>query len=748
MPKRPSFSSFKKDKDFNFIFITVDTLRADRLHCYGFEEIETPTIDLFAERGIMFENCIATTPLTLPSHTSIFTGTLPLYHGVRDNGGFLVPPKLDTMAELFKTKNYKTSAFVAAFVLESKWGLDQGFDYYFDNFDLSQFQRISLASVQRPANEVMDEALTWLEENKGDQFFTWIHLYDPHTPYEPPPPFDKKYANRPYAGEIAFTDSQLGRLWDFLESNQLVDNTFLIFAADHGESLGEHRESTHGFFVYQEAIAVPLIFVTPFPELQGLSSSQVVSLVDIMPTVLEMEDLSIPDQVQGESLLPLFFDQDRLPGDLAYSETFYPRFHFGWSELKSVQNERYKLILSPDMELYDLIEDPDEAQNLAASHAGVLSRLSREAKNFIEKYSQGALEMDITKIDEETMEKLAALGYIGSFSDSASLEGKELANPKDKIIVFNQLSKAREMGMEGKAEEAAAIIKGIIADDPDIIDAYFSLGNVYFKNGEYEEAIRYFREALDRKPDDTFTIINIANALRRMEKFDEAEAFIIENLEKGISDSQLFFILGGMKVIQGKDEEAIGYYKETLALNAASAASHAALAMLYLKNEDLVNAEKHVHKVLEINPKMNNAYFNLAQLLEKKGELSLAKEAYSKELENSPNHFKSSFNLSRLFRMTEQVLEEENYLNRTIEINPDFPLAYFYLGRIYLNRGERYEEAISLIKKGIELKPDNKDLPLGYFLLADLYNRTGNNAKSLEYALKGKELAQKISKKP
>lgn len=747
-PKRPSFSSFKKDKDFNFIFITVDTLRADRLHCYGFEEIETPTIDLFAERGIMFENCIAPTPLTLPSHTSIFTGTLPLYHGVRDNGGFLVPPELDTMAELFKTKDYKTSAFVAAFVLESKWGLDQGFDYYFDNFDLSQFERISLASVQRPANEVMDEALSWLEDNKGDQFFTWIHLYDPHTPYEPPPPFDKKYLNRPYAGEIAFTDSQLGRLWDFLESNKLVDNTFLIFVADHGESLGEHRESTHGFFVYQAAIAVPLIFVTPFPELQGLSTSQVVSLTDILPSVLEMEDLPIPDQVQGKSLLPLFFDQDRSPGDLAYSETFYPRFHFGWSELKSVQNERYKLILAPEMELYDLIEDPNEGQNLAASHADVLSRLSRDANNFIEKYSQGALEMDMTKIDEETMEKLAALGYIGSFSDSSSLEGKELANPKDKIVVFNQLSKAREMGMKGKAEEAAAIIKGIIADDPDIIDAYFSLGNVYFKKGEYEEAIRYFREALDRKPDDTFTIINIANALRRMEKFDEAEAFIIENLEKGISDSQFFFILAGMKVIQGKDEEAIRYYKETLALNAASAASHSALAMLYLKNEDLVNAEKHVFEVLEINPKMNNAHFNLAQLLEKKGDLSLAKEAYSKELENFPNHFKSSFNLSRLFRKTNQVLEEENYLNRTIEINPDFPLAYFYLGRIYLNRGEKFQEAISLIKKGIELKPDNKDLPLGYFLLADLYNRIGNETKSLEYALKGQELVQKISDKP
>ena len=219
---------------------------------------------------------------------------------------------------------------------------------------------------------------------------------------------------------------------------------------------------------------------------------------------------------------------------------------------------------------------------------------------------------------------------------------------------------------------------------------------------------------------------------------------IIENLEKGISDSQLFFILAGMKVIQQKEEKAIEYYKKCLALNAASAASHAALAMLYLEKEDLVNAEKHVYKVLEINPKMNNAHFNLAQLLEKRGDTSLAKEAYRKELDNSPNHFKATFNLSRLFRKTNQVLEEETYLNRTIEINPDFPMAYFYLARIYLNRGEKYSEAISLVEEGIGKKPEDKDLALGYFLLADLFNRIGNNAKSLEYAQKGQELAQKI----
>lgn len=533
-PKRPSFSSFKKGKEFNYILITVDTLRADRLHCYGFDSIETPTIDRFASHGIKFETCIAQTPLTLPSHTSIFTGTLPLYNGVRDNGAFLVPPELVTLTELFKEKGYHTSAFVAAYVLDSKWGLDQGFDTYFDNFDLSRFQKVSLASVQRPANEVMDEALAWLEKKKEEKFFTWIHLYDPHTPYEPPPPFDKKYQNRPYLGEIAFTDSQLDRLWKFLEENNLLDKSFVVFASDHGESLGEHRESTHGFFVYQEAIHVPLIFITPFERYQGLASSQIVSLIDIMPTVLEMAEIPVPSQIQGKSLLPIFFEPRKSAKTIAYAETFYPRFHYGWSELKCIQNERYKLILAPDAELYDLLEDPDEKKNLASSQRKIYKQLKAEAEDFIAKHSENALEMDYHKIDEETREKLAALGYIGSFTDSSKLEGKKLANPKEKIVIFNMLSRAREMGLAGEVDKAVKIIKNIIADDPDITDAYFALGNIYFKQENYKEAIVHFKESLERKPDDTFTIINIANAYRRMGKQDEAEKFLLENIKKEI----------------------------------------------------------------------------------------------------------------------------------------------------------------------------------------------------------------------
>jgi len=739
---RPDFTRLRGEKDFNVILITLDTTRADRLGCYGFSRIETPTLDALAARGIKFENCIAQTPLTLPSHSSLFTGTLPCFHGVRDNGGFILPEELTTMAEVFKGGGYSTAAFIGAYVLDSKWGLNQGFDYYYDRFDLSKFEKISLGSVQRPANEVIDEALRWLGENKDSKFFAWIHLYDPHTPYEPPPPFAEKYPQNPYVGEIAFVDSELSRLGRFLEENSLNESSFLIIAGDHGESLGEHREAAHGFFIYQEAVHVPLIFVMPIPRFKGLSAPAVVSLVDVMPTVLEMAGLPVPREVQGESLVPFFFRPAADPDRYAYSETYYPRFHYGWSELKGFQNKRYKLIIAPQKELYDLAADADEMRDLSSVEAGVLARLDAAAKNFIAEHSQNAHQLDFRKIDPETREKLAALGYIGSFTDSKKLEGKVLANPKEKIVVFNELSRAREMGMDGRVDEAIDVIKGIIATDPEINDAYFSIGNILFKARKFKEAISYFEQALERKPDDTFCVMNIANCHLNMGRPAEGEAFVIDYLKKGFSDPQLYFLLGTLTFLQEKYDEALKYYGECLSFNSDSAASHNAMAAIFILRDDLPSAEKHLDSAMAINPNLINLNYNRAELLEKQGKSQEAAEAYRRELELSPYHFKASFNLSRLCRMTGRVDDEERYLRLTMEINPDFPLSYFYLARLYLNRGQDFEEAIRLTNRGIELRPDPKNLPLGYFLLADLYSRLGNTKRASEYARKGQELGR------
>jgi arylsulfatase A-like enzyme/predicted Zn-dependent protease len=740
-PKGADFVSLRKGRDLNVIIITLDTARADGLACYGCQDVQTPTIDRFAARGVRFERCYAQTPLTLPSHTTLMTGTLPLFHGVRDNGGFLVPQKLVTLAELFKDKGYETGAFIAAYVLDSKWGLNQGFDTYFDKFDLNKFQRVSLETVQRPANEVMDEALPWLEKKKDKKFFTWIHLYDPHSPYEPPPPFDKQYATHPYLGEIAFADSQLHRLWQFLETNNLLENSLIVFAGDHGESLGEHEEKTHGFFVYQSDIHVPLIIVTPFPKLQGIVSPEVGGLVDVLPTVCEMAGLPIPGEVQGKSLVPAFYGRRRTGPSLVYSETYYPRFHFGWSDLKSVQNARYKLILAPVPELYDIAADPHEEKNLVYLQKKVYEDLNAEAEAFIQKSSRNAYEMDTSRVDQETREKLSALGYVGSFTDPAKLKGKTLANPKEKIAVFNELSRAREIGMNGKPDEAIKIIQGIIATDPDITDAYFSIGSIYIQEQKYGEAIDYFKQVLDRKPDETFAALNITRSYERMGKLEEAEHFALDYLQKGFEEPQLYFMLGNMNFLQKKYDLAIPYYEKCLSLNTESAGSCDTLAAIYIVKGDLARAEEYLRKALELNPRLPNVHYRIAWIAEKQGRLQEAEAEYVNELQISPQHFKALYNLARVYQTTGNIEKELETLKRCLEADPKFPLTYFYLARLYLVRGERTQEAIDFVKKGLDLKPDPSELPLGYFLLADLYKRVGDNVRSRECAEKGQALA-------
>ncbi len=727
---------------FNFILITVDTLRADRLRCYGFKDIETPMIDELAKRGVKFDHCIAPTPLTLPSHTTILTGTLPLFHGVRDNGGFLVPPELTTIAEVFHEAGYHTAAFVGAYVLDSRWGLNQGFDSYFDQFDLSKFEKISLSMVQRPANEVIDHALKWLENKKDSPFFLWIHLYDPHTPYDPPAFWAQKYTGHPYLGEIAFTDHEISRLWNFLEKNLLLPSTIIVFTADHGESLGEHKEATHGFFLYEGAIHVPLIFTTPFPEFQGISVKATVSLADIMPTVLEMAGLSLPPSIQGKSLLSYFQNPNKSKRNFVYSETFYPRLHFGWSELRCLQDGRWKLIIAPEPELYNLEIDPKERNNLAFKETKILTRMEKEARRYIQRYSQNAFESNLGQIDEETRERLAALGYISSFVDLRTTSGKKLANPKDKIDVFNDLSRAREIGMEGKAEEAISIIEKIISSDPYISDAYFTLGNIYFRIGQFERAIDNFRQALALKPDDVFAAINIANCYLQLNQVGEAEKFLLEFINKGFPDSQIYFLLGNIKFFEQKYEEAIKYYQECLNLNPNSASAYNALGAVYFQLGEITKAEENLNQALKFNPELTNVNYNLAQVFEARGMIDKAIEFYQEELKHSPKHFKAAFNLARLYRLKNNNLEEEKLLRLCLEIEPNFPLTYFYLARIYLNRQERLEEAQDLVRRGIELNPSPKDLALGYFILADIYNRLGNNSLSLEYARRGQEISQ------
>src|SRR5713226_2961111 len=321
----------------NVVVITIDTLRADHLGCYGYKQIRTPNIDALAAEGARFERAYTPVPVTLPAHTVIFTGAYPMLSGMHDFAANKLSPTQPTLASVLKEQGYTTGAVIGSAVLDSRLGLNHGFDFYYDHFDFNRLQESNLDEMERPGNVVADVTLDWLGKNYQKKFFLWMHLYDPHYPYRPPPPYRDEYKDRLYDGEIAFADAQVGRLIRFLKSKGLYGNTLIVLSGDHGESLGEHGEKTHGFFIYNATLHVPLLIHLP-----GAAPPRVVpdpvSLADLMPTVLQTLNLDIPSQVQGRSLLPLLNSKTKAREEARslYAETFLPRLHFNWSELRGV----------------------------------------------------------------------------------------------------------------------------------------------------------------------------------------------------------------------------------------------------------------------------------------------------------------------------------------------------------------------------------------------------------------------------
>ena len=334
----------------NVLLVTIDTLRPDYLHCYGYAQIETPSIDSLAAQGIRFEQAYTPVPITLPSHTVM-----------HDFSGNNLNSEQATLATVLRARGYDTGAVIAAAVLDRRFGLNRGFDFYYDNFNFGRLSEANLDLMERPANEVVDQALKWLAKPRNAPFFLWVHLYDPHHPYNPPPPFNRLYKENLYAGEIAFADTQLGRLLAYLKQHAAYNHTLVVLSGDHGEGLGEHGEKTHGFFTYNSTLHVPLI-IKPSVNSKFINPliKRGVSLVDLMPTVLGLLNIPIPPKVQGKNLAMMLLRGDEMEPSPLYSETYLPRIHFNWSELRGLSAKNYHFIDAPKPELYDISSDPGE----------------------------------------------------------------------------------------------------------------------------------------------------------------------------------------------------------------------------------------------------------------------------------------------------------------------------------------------------------------------------------------------------
>jgi arylsulfatase A-like enzyme/Tfp pilus assembly protein PilF len=714
----------------NLVVVTLDTTRADRIGVYGHQSAaQTPVFDRLARDGTLFEQAMASAPLTLPSHATMFTAQFPPAHGVRDNGGFFLAPSATTLAEHLRSTQVRTGAFVGAFVLDSKWGLDQGFEHYADDFDLSKARGSSIGSVQRPANEVVDLALPWLETVKHQRFFAWLHFYDPHTPYAPPPPFAERYAGRPYEGEIAFTDAQLGRVIEFLESNGLLERTVIAVLADHGEGLGDHGEGTHGFFIYESATRTPFVIRAPFARTKARRVADPVRSVDLTPTLLDLLGLpALPGRTAGRSLVPLMTGDSQELNLEGYAEAMYPLHHYGWSALRALRAGRFKLIDAPRPELYDLESDPGELRNLFQERLALGQRMQSELRA-LESASAATAppEAPAADVDPEVRERLAALGYVGSFVASTSSDTADRADPKDKIDLFNLMSRARNQSRddpEGSFKEVVTLLEDVVRADPNVIDAWFTLGNTYYREERHEEAIGYFKKALELKPDYDLALINMSNAYRALGQDDAALAGYEHYLRVDPKNAWVHYQIGEICLDREDLECATARFTQALEIDPKVASARNALGALAFRRGDVATAERHIRAALEAKPDVRLAHFNLALIAEAEGDMATAAREYTRELELHDNAFRAAFNLGRLHQRAGRLPEALASFERTVAINARFAEGHYYLAKAQLDLN-RVDEAFASARKGLDLDPRSPVAAMGYFVMADVYGRRG-----------------------
>jgi arylsulfatase A-like enzyme/predicted Zn-dependent protease len=721
----------------NVVVVTLDTLRADRLGCYGFAGVATPNIDGLASEGLVFDRATATVPLTFPSHSSMFTGLLPPHHGIRDNGGFFLDDTRTTLAERLKAGGWTTGAFVGAWVLESRWGLAQGFDHYSDRFDLSQFKVLSLGTVQKKGDEVMDDTLRWLDSVRERKFFAWVHLYDPHTPYEPPEPWRGRYPGQPYVGEVAYTDHVVGRLLEWLRGRGLMERTLVVLTADHGESLGEHGESTHAFFIYEATTHVPLIVRTPWRH-RGRSGTAV-SGADLMPTVLDLVGLPPEPGLDGRSLARAVLDPDADLDGFAYSETYFPRYHFGWQHLRSLRDARYTFVDAPTPELYDRKSDPGERTNVYKAFSRRAEDM-RERMGRLVREEEGKAAPERQGMDPDTLQRLAALGYVGNVADVDPTA--VLPDPKDKVELFAMMGAAKQAGSEDRLGEAIDRMKAVLARDPGIMDAHLTLGNWLARADKPEEAIEAFKQALSLKPDDEVAMLNLANAYRNRGRPDDALAALDifrGALKVNPKNPQAWYQLATLYLDLGKVKDAEQTFREALAANPKMGAALNSLGVIAFQAGRVEEAETLVRQAREIEPDLRTSRYNLARVLEARGDLEEAERAYRDELATYPDHGRARFNLAQLLRQRGDRAGYLAELRQGVEKADRFGPCYFFLAREELGAG-RLEAAADLARRGLEADGDSEVAPLGHYVLADVYNRRGERDRAREEVGKARRL--------
>jgi arylsulfatase A-like enzyme/Flp pilus assembly protein TadD len=530
------------------VLVVVDTLRADRLPVYGYAAGRTPALAALAREAVVFDRAYAHAPQTLPSHASMFTGRLPFEHRVRDNLGFTLDKDMPTLAEMFRASEYRTGGFVSAYVLRPETGISRGFEVYDATFPPVAADR-SAAQVQRPGPQTLAAADAWLTTLTSDRFFLFLHLYEPHTPYRPPERFADLAA---YDGEVAFADEIVGSLVTKLKARGWYDNATIVVLSDHGEGLGDHIEEEHGLFLYDEVIRVPWIVRLPRGQSAGRRVTDPVQHIDLLPTLLSLAGLTTPPGLRGRDLSGRLFDRGTLEPQGIYAEALYPRYHFGWSELLSLTDDRFRYIKAPREELYDLERDPGERTNIVAERGQAAAAL------------RGALDAlvagrDIDRpspVSDDDRQRLAALGYVGTQASlPAGAIGKARADPKDKAPLLRTYRRAVEHISAGRLEEGTEMLRGILNDDPAMTDVWSQYAAALGRLGRYQDAFEAYGRVIKLQPDEPNGPLGASSMLLALNRPDEARAHA--ELAIARAPSQAHQALALIEIARKRDADAL-----------------------------------------------------------------------------------------------------------------------------------------------------------------------------------------------
>jgi arylsulfatase A-like enzyme/Tfp pilus assembly protein PilF len=744
----------------NILLISIDTCRADFLSCYGYPKKTTPNIDKIAAQGILFENVIAPIPLTLPSHSSMLTGTTPPYHGVHDNNGYRLGESNVTVGELLKENGFMTGAIVSSFVLDSEFGLNQGFETYYDNFNTDLDPR---RIAERKGGETTEHAKLWLQKHHDERFFLFLHYFDPHHPYTPPEPFRpgdhinfriSQIAN--YAGEIAYVDHCIGQIIDKLKELDLYDSTLLIITSDHGEMLGEHGETTHGYSIYQAALKVPLIVKLPGKR-SPRRISQIVGLVDIAPTICSLLGIETQQKFHGIDLLR--YISKKGPGEkrYIYCESFLPTIYKDCNFYLGVVSDGWKYIQTTRPELYDLNKDPGELYDIANEQKHRARILQDQLKRILEEQLRPDNSECKIALSKESKARLESLGYVGGLIVEDSFEfdqGKK--DPKDLIGFHRCNATSKTAFAAGQYDIVKELCKQMLAEDPTFQDAYYYLGSIAYEEREFEKVVEYLSRHLELGPQNYETLNNLGLAFFHLNRHDDAVKSYNRAIELEPGFMEAHYNLGREFCRVGKFDKAIAHFRKALQLAPGDDDVIRELDRALTARQQITEgALKHYRDILRDNPNSPDAHYNLANIYLRQGKNDLALQHCTKALEANPESVSLRVRLANMLLELDRVQSALAEYYRALHAEPDSVNILNSIAWILATSGDKDiqnpADAVKYAQQACELtdykKPETLDTLAAALASAGKFDQareTAQKAIALADSENQKDLAKRI----